>query len=274
VLRGAHPPGGGWPVFRLRTTIAGLTAQVLVVASQKLVREGIRFELSKQPGLEVVETSSGLDAIGVANQSSPDLILLELELADRPGAEICAALVDRHPNLPVIVISARRDEASVRAALDAGARGYLLSDDDDLDLVRAVERALAGERVLAPQIAGLLLEGNGARPKLSAQELKVLRLVAEGLTNPEIGARLYLSRHTVKEYVSHAMRKLDATNRIEAVRTATALGLIEGISPSGSDQPQVRESLVYNDTGAPVQDSELRVTPLKIDRLETRRDAS
>jgi DNA-binding NarL/FixJ family response regulator len=262
-------PAGGWLVCRLRTTIAGLTTRVLVVASQKLVREGIRFELSKQRGLEVVETSSGLDAIGVASRSSLDLILLELELADRPGAEICAALVDRHPNLPVIVISARRDEASVRAALDAGARGYLLQDED-LDLVRAVERALAGERVLAPQIAGLLLDGDGARPKLSAQELKVLRLVAEGLTNPEIGARLYLSRHTVKEYVSHAMRKLDATNRIEAVRAATALGLIDGPSPSagGSDRREVRETLVYNETG-PVADSELRVTPLKIDRLET-----
>jgi DNA-binding NarL/FixJ family response regulator len=267
----AHPPGGGWPVCRLRTTIAGLTARVLVVASQKLVREGIRSELSKQRGLEIVETSSGLDAIGLASRSSPDIILLELELADRSGAEICAALVDRHPNLPVIVISARRDEASVRSALDAGARGYLLSDDEDLDLGRAVERALAGERVLDPQIAGLLLDGDGARPKLSAQELKVLRLVAEGLTNPEIGARLYLSRHTVKEYVSHAMRKLEATNRIEAVRTATALGLIDGPASSGSssDRHEVRETLVYNDTGAPVADSELRVTPLKIDRLET-----
>ena len=264
-------PAGGWLVCRLRTTIAGLTAQVLVVASKKLVREGIRFELSKQRGLEVIETSSGLDAIEVASQSSPELILLELELADRPGAEVCAALVDRHPSRPVIVISARRDEATVRAALDAGARGYLLHDDEDLDLVRAVERALAGERVLAPRIAGLLLDGEGAKPKLSAQELKVLRLVAEGLTNPEIGARLYLSRHTVKEYVSHAMRKLDATNRIEAVRTATALGLIDGPSPSGggSNRQEVRETLVYNDTGAPVADSELRVTPLKIDRLET-----
>jgi DNA-binding NarL/FixJ family response regulator len=266
-----HLPGGGWLVCRLRTTIAGLTARVLVVASQKLVREGIRSELSKQRGLEIVETSSGLDAIGLASRSSPDIILLELELADRSGAEICAALVDRHPNLPVIVISARRDEASVRSALDAGARGYLLSDDEDLDLGRAVERALAGERVLDPQIAGLLLDGDGARPKLSAQELKVLRLVAEGLTNPEIGARLYLSRHTVKEYVSHAMRKLEATNRIEAVRTATALGLIDGPASSGSssDRREVRETLVYNDTGAPVADSELRVTPLKIDRLET-----
>lgn len=250
-----------------------MTARVLVVASQKLLREGIRSQLSGQRGLEVVEAASGLEAIAAAGQSSPDLVLLELELADRPGAEICSALVERHPNVAVIVISARRDEASVRAALDAGARGYLLEDDEDLDLVRAVERSLAGERVLARHVAALLLDGDGAgKPKLSAQELKVLRLVAEGLTNPEIGERLYLSRHTVKEYVSHAMRKLEATNRIEAVRAATALGLIEGMSPPTGEQRQLRATLVYNDSAAPATDSELRVTPLKIDKLETRSD--
>jgi two-component system response regulator DevR len=252
-----------------------MTARVLVVASQKLVREGIRAELSRQRGFEVVEAANGLDAIAEAAESSPDLVLLEFELADRPGPEICAALVERHPNLRVILVSARRDEASVRAALDAGARGYLLEDDEDIDLVRAVQRCLAGERVLDPQVATVLLDGDGAgKPKLSAQELKVLRLVAEGLTNPEIGARLYLSRHTVKEYVSHAMRKLEATNRIEAVRAATALGLIEGMAPPPlGEQRQTRETLVYNDSEEPVLDSELRVTPLKIDKLEARPDA-
>jgi DNA-binding NarL/FixJ family response regulator len=248
-----------------------LTARVLVVASQKLVREGIRSELSQRRGLEVVEATSGAEAIALAGKAPLDLVLLEPELADRPGAELCATLVERNPSLPVIVISPRRDAASVRTALDAGARGYLLEDDEDLDLARAVERALAGERVLAPRIASLLLDSDGSKPRLSAQELKVLRLVAEGLTNPEIGARLFLSRHTVKEYVSHAMRKLEATNRIEAVRAATALGLIEGPSAAATAVSQpVGKTLVYNDSDAPVAQSELRVTPLKIDRLETR----
>jgi DNA-binding NarL/FixJ family response regulator len=252
-----------------------MSARVLVVASQKLVREGIRSELSQHRDFEVVEASSGLEAIAAAAHSAPDVVLLEFELADRPGPEICAALLERHPDVRVILVSARRDEASVRSALDAGARGYLLEDDEDIDLARAVTRSLAGERVLDPRVATVLLDGDGAgKPKLSAQELKVLRLVAEGLTNPEIGARLYLSRHTVKEYVSHAMRKLEATNRIEAVRTATALGLIEGISPHrAGEQRPVRETLVYNDSDAPVQDSELRVAPLKIDRLQTRSDS-
>jgi two-component system, NarL family, response regulator DevR len=251
-----------------------MSTRVLVVESQKLVRQGIRAELSRKSALDVVETASGAEAIAAAAHAAPDVVLLDFELPDRSGPEICAALLERHPNAVVIVLSGRRDEASARAALDAGARGYLLADED-LDLSLAIERSLAGERVIDPRVAALLLDGDGGgKPKLSSQELRVLRLVAEGLTNPEIGTRLFLSRHTVKEYVSHAMRKLDATNRIEAVRRATALGLIEGTAPhSAGEGPQSRETLVYNDSGAPVHGSELRVTPLKIDKLDAKSEA-
>ena len=93
-------------------------------------------------------------------------------------------------------------------------------------------------------------------------------LAAEGLTNPEIGSRLYLSRHTVKEYLSHAMRKLDAANRIDAVRKATALGLIAGV-PSPARE-QVAETLVYNESDSPARSSDLKVPPLKLDQLERR----
>jgi len=252
-----------------------MTARVLVVENQKLVRQGIRAGLSRNGALDVVETASGAEALAAAAHDAPDVVLLDFELPDRPGPEICAALLERHPNVAVIVLSGHRDEASVRAALDAGARGYLLDDEQDLDLSRAIERSLAGERVIDPRVAAVLLDGdNSGKPKLSAQELKVLRLVAEGLTNPEIGERLYLSRHTVKEYVSHAMRKLDATNRIEAVRRATALGLIEGTAPRSSGEGrQIRETLVYNEAGGPVRSSDLKVTPLKIDKLDTRSEA-
>jgi DNA-binding NarL/FixJ family response regulator len=262
---------------RLRATQGDeMTTRVLVVESQKLVRQGIRAELSENGALDIVETASGAEALIAAAHNTPDVVLLDFELPDRPGPEICAALLDRYPNLAVIVLSSHRDEASARAALDAGARGYLLDAEGDIDLSRAIERSLAGERVIDPRVAALLLDGDGGggKPKLSTQELKVLRLVAEGLTNPQIGTRLYLSRHTVKEYVSHAMRKLDATNRIEAVRRATALGLIEGTAPHSSGEGRkIRETLVYNDSGAPARGSELKVTPLKIDKLETSSEA-
>ena len=129
----------------------------------------------------------------------------------------------------------------------------------------------------SPQVGGTTIFGVSARvpidsrrpddPKLTSQELNVVRLVAEGLTNPEIGERLHLSRHTVKEYLSHAMRKLEAGNRIEAVRRATQLGLIEGVQPSRPEH----ETVVYDEGGDPILSSELRVTPLKIDKLERSR---
>src|SRR6266550_6103291 len=253
-----------------------MTARVLVVEGQKLVRQGIRAELSRNGVRDIVETASGAEAIAAVAHDLPDVVLLGFELPDRSGPEICAALLDRHPNLTVIVLSGHRDEASARAALDAGARGYLLADEDDLDLSLAIERSLAGERVIDPRVAALLLDGDrGGRPKLSVQELRVLRLVAEGLTNPEIGTRLYLSRHTVKEYVSHAMHKLEAANRIEAVRKATALGLIEGVGPpSGETTRSRRETLVYNESVGPARNTDLKVTPIKIDKLVASPDPS
>jgi DNA-binding CsgD family transcriptional regulator len=128
-----------------------------------------------------------------------------------------------------------------------------------------------------PELSEVLREVRSLRRELSAERRarermheaivdEVLRLVAEGLTNPEIGSRLYLSRHTVKEYLSHAMRKLDAANRIDAVRRATALGLIAGVSPPAREHGG--ETLVYNESGSPVGSSDLKVPPLKLDQLQ------
>jgi DNA-binding NarL/FixJ family response regulator len=244
--------------------------RVLVVENQRLVRQGIRSELAGHDRLVVAEAATGAEAIAAASKHLPDVVLLDFELPDRSGPEVCAAILDRHPAAAIIVLSNHGDEASVRAALDAGARAFLLRDADDLDLPRAIDRAIAGESVIDPRAAAALLSsrGGGQQPKLTAQELKVLRLVAEGLTNPEIGTRLYLSRHTVKEYVSNAMHKLGAANRVEAVRKAIGLGFIEGIgTSSGNETPVRRDTLVYNESGEPARSSDIRVTPLKIDRL-------
>jgi DNA-binding NarL/FixJ family response regulator len=247
-----------------------VSTRVLVVEGHRLVRQGIRSELSDADGLVVTEAASGADAIAAAAAQRPDVVVLASELPDRSGPEVCAALLDQHPAAAIIVLSEHSDETAVRAAIDAGARAYLLRDADDLDLPRAIERALAGESVIDPRAAAALLSSRGGvqQPKLTSQELKVIRLVAEGLTNPEIGASLYLSRHTVKEYVSHAMHKLEATNRIEAVRKATALGLIDGVGPrSGGTTRSRQEALVYNEPGGPARSTDLKVTPLKIDKL-------
>jgi two-component system, NarL family, response regulator DesR len=239
-----------------------VSARVLLVEPNRIVRAGIRAELSRNGAEIVAEAASGDEAIAAAAKHAIDVVLLDLQLPDAPATEICEALTARLPGTPVIVLAERGRETDVRAAVDCGARAYVMKDADDLDLGAVIERVLAGESVIDPRAAAALIDSRrtASEAKLTGQELKVLRFVAEGLTNPEIGRRMFLSRHTVKEYLSHAMRKLEVSNRIEAVRKATELGLIEGV-------PQSAGGLAYNRTGEPARSSDLKVTPLKIDRL-------
>jgi two-component system, NarL family, response regulator DevR len=251
-----------------------MATRVLVVQPNRIVRRGICAELVASGASVVAEVESGTEAVAAAVEHRPDVVLLDSRLPEGSGAEVCAAILKRQPGTAVIVLSAERDERAVEAALDSGARGFLVTDAEDLDLGRAIERVLAGESVIDPRAAAVLIDAHRTEePKLSGQELSVVRLVAEGLTNPEVGERLHLSRHTVKEYLSHAMRKLDAGNRIEAVRKAAALGLIDGVGPSSpADPASSPDTVVYNDEGGPILSSELKVTPFKIDKLERSRE--
>jgi DNA-binding NarL/FixJ family response regulator len=255
-------PGGG--IYH-----PGVSTRVLVVEPNRMLREGIRAELARNGAEIVAEAVTAAEAIAAAVEHRPDVVVLDFKLPDASAPELCQTLTDRFPSTPIIVLSEHGDEASVAAAVECGARAYLLKDADDLDLSRAVERVLSGESVIDPRAAAALIDSRRASgaTTLSRQELNVLRLVAEGLTNPEIGTRLYLSRHTVKEYLSHAMRKLEVGNRIEAVRRATELGLIEGVARSATDPPAHSGELVYNESGDRPRGSDLKVTPLKIDQL-------
>lgn len=245
-----------------------MSVRVLLVEPNRLLRRGIHAELSGNGAEVVAEAGTAREALAAAAQHQPDVVVLNFKLPDQPAAEVCRALATESPRTAIIVLAGHDDQEAVNEAIQAGARAYLLNDTDDLDLGAAVQRVLAGESVIDPRAAAALVDAQlrADEPKLTSQELKVLRLAAEGLTNPEIGSRLYLSRHTVKEYLSHAMRKLEAANRIEAVRKATALGLIAGVSPPARER--AGETLVYNESGTPARSSDLKVAPLKLDQLD------
>jgi DNA-binding NarL/FixJ family response regulator len=261
--------GFGSPLLGGALYDPSVSPRVLLVEPNRIVRAGIRAELARNGAEVVAEAADGGEAIAAAASQAPDVVLLDFQLPDVPATEVCEALTARLPETPVIVLAEPGQEAEVGAAIDSGARAYVLKDAQDLDLGAVVDRVLAGESVIDPRAAAALIDSRRTadEAKLSRQELKVLRLVADGLTNPEIGRRLYLSRHTVKEYLSHAMRKLEVSNRIEAVRKATELGLIEGVQPTPS-------GLAYNRTGEPARSSDLKVKPLKIDQLRDPDDQS
>lgn len=204
--------------------------RVLVVDDHAIVRLGVR-SLLERAGLSVVaQAATGADAISAAVLHQPDVVVLDLGLPDRDGVSVCRELRARFPDTVVVIFSALREDSLVKRALEAGASAYLLKDAEDFDLVGAVRRALAGESVIDPRAAAALLRRLGTsddRPAITEQERNVLRLAAEGASNREIGARLYLSPHTVKEYLRNAMRKLDVDSRIEAVLAANRLGLLD-----------------------------------------------
>jgi two-component system response regulator DevR len=257
-----------------------VSARVLLVDSHPIVRVGLRALLPRDEFTIVAEARDGAEAVEAAERHQPEVVLIETALPDRPGSAVCAAILERAPDAAVVVLSASQDEESFRAAVEAGARAYVLKDAESLDLADVIRRVLEGESVFDQRVASALVTSGNAStspevPKLSEREVTVLRLAAEGLTNSAIGERLYLSRHTVKEYLSHAMRKLEATNRVEAVLRASRLGLIEK-PPEGEasldrtlrePDPTVGVYSKYHEGAARVQDPEIAVTPIKLRRL-------
>jgi len=260
----------------------GLTvsSRVLLVDSHPVVRVGLRALLPRDEFTIIAEARDGAEAVEAAAQHQPEVVVIETALPDRPGSAVCAEILERAPDAAVVVLSASRDEESFRAAVEAGARGYVLKDAESLDLADVIRRVLEGESVFDHRVASALVASGDSTtspdvPKLSEREVMVLRLAAEGLTNSAIGERLYLSRHTVKEYLSHAMRKLEATNRVEAVLRASRLGLIEKQpeARAGLDRtlrepdPAVGVDPEFRQAAARVKDPEIAVKPIKLRRL-------
>lgn len=204
-----------------------MTLRVLLADPHPVVRGGLRSWLAGHDLDVVAETGTATEAIEAAARLRPDVAVVDARPTEEV-APLCAAIVERSPDTATVVYAGHLDEESVLAAAAAGARGYLLKGAPKPDLADVLRRVAAGERVVDPAVAAVLFDAHGrtARPRLSDQELSVVRLAAQGLTNREIGARLYLSPHTVKEYLSHAMRKLEVDSRVAAVVEAGRRGLI------------------------------------------------
>jgi len=214
--------------------------RVLLVDDHRVFRDGLRYDLSTEDFEIVAEVATGKAAVVEAARHQPDVVMLDLSLPDVSGAIVCAEVLEHAPHTTVIVLSAFSEERTVRAVLAAGARAYLLKDRQDINLPETIRRVLAGESIVDPRAAAVLLRSlsrpEPEPPKLSNQEVRILRLAAHGLTNRDIGLRLGLSRHTVKEYLSNAMRKLNVTSRVQAVLEVSRYGLLDGSGMGDNDR--------------------------------------
>ncbi|NIH78995.1 response regulator [Amycolatopsis viridis] len=206
-----------------------MTATVLVVDDHPVVRDGVTLLLRAEPSLELIGSAeSGRGALAQVGLLRPDLILLDLRLPDMLAPEVIAGLRQVHPSGRIVVFTAHGDHQGLLAALDAGAHGCLLKDVTGTDLVSALRRVLRGERVVDPRIMPDHPSRSDAlaRSGLTRREYEVLRLAAQGQTNPEIADTTGLTRNTVKTYLQSALHKLGARNRVEAIGKASEAGLL------------------------------------------------
>ncbi|WP_181779504.1 response regulator [Pseudonocardia pini] len=204
-------------------------ARVMVVDDHPVVRDGVALLLRGDPSLVVVGAAeSGRTALERAAGLRPDLVLLDLRLPDMLAPEVVAGLRDVCPAARVVVFTAHGDHHGIQAALDAGAHGCLVKDAAATDLVAALRAVLRGERVVDSRMlpAGEATASALERSGLTRREYEVLRLAAQGRTNPEIAEFTGLTRNTVKTYLQSALHKLGARNRVEAIGKASEAGLL------------------------------------------------
>ncbi len=210
--------------------------RVVVVDDQALVRSGFGLILERA-GIDVVgEASDGMEALDVVRQAKPDVVLMDVRMPQLDGIEATRRLVAELPEVRVLALTTFDLDEYVYAAVRAGASGFLLKDVSPDDLVAGVRAVARGETMLAPTLTRRLLErfARGPEPgglpadlaELSERELDVMRLVARGLSNSDIGAELFLSEATVKTYVSRVLAKLQLRDRVQLAVLAYETGLV------------------------------------------------
>jgi DNA-binding NarL/FixJ family response regulator len=213
--------------------------RILLADDQALVRAGFRMILEAQPGLEVVgEASDGAEAVTLARQIQPDIILMDIRMPGIDGIEATRRLVQSGGVGRVLMLTTFDHDDHVYESFRAGASGFLLKNAPPEQLVAAVRTVMAGEALLAPEITRRLIEEFVARPRagparpsrtgdLSQRELEVLLLIAGGLSNAEIGSRLFIGEGTVKTHVTRILAKLGLRDRVQAVVLAYETGLVQ-----------------------------------------------
>lgn len=216
-----------------------MSTRILIVDDQRLMREGLRTLLELEPDFAVAgEAGDGAAALEAYEASTPDIVLMDIRMPGMDGVEATRRLRARHPGARVIILTTFDDEAYVFDGLRAGAQGYLLKDLSGNELATAIRTVMAGGALIEPSVARKVFAefarlAPAARPldaglaePLTEREREVLRGVAEGLSNREIGQKLFLTEGTVKNYVTSVLQKIGARDRTQAALRAKELGLL------------------------------------------------
>ncbi|TVY11442.1 response regulator transcription factor [Paenibacillus cremeus] len=202
---------------------------MLIAEDHPLFRSGVRNLLRTTDDLEVIgEASSGEEAVALAEQLHPDLVLMDIRMPGMNGIEATRIIKDKHPEIEVLMLTMFRDDQSVFTAMRVGAKGYILKDSDEEELLRSIRMVGNGGAVFSSDIASRMMHyfsqpqsvpvDDPAFSELTKRELEILERIAEGDSNAQIAARLHLSNKTVANYVSNILNKLQVSDRNAAKR--------------------------------------------------------
>jgi DNA-binding NarL/FixJ family response regulator len=208
--------------------------RVLIADDHPLFRNGIRALLSSVPGIEVADiATNGDEVVERAASLQPDVILMDLQMPSTGGIEATRRILHTSPHIRILVVTMFEDDHSVFAALRAGARGYILKDADEDEILRAIQAVGRGEAIFSPAIAQRLIDFFAAPhafilpqffPELTDREREILMLIAQGYNNSDIARRLTLSLKTVANHVSNIFSKLQVADRAQAIIRAREAG--------------------------------------------------
>ena len=212
--------------------------RVLVVDDHALFRRGLQMVLEQEPDIEVVgEASDGSEAVEVAAETLPDIVLMDVRMPKRGGIDACTAIHDAVPSAKIIMLTISDEEADLYDAIKAGAMGYLLKEISIEEVASAIRAVNGGQSLISPSMAIKLLDEfkqmsrtdrqQVPSPRLTDREMEVLKLVAKGLNNRDIAKQLFISENTVKNHIRNILEKLHLHSRMEAVIYAVRERLLD-----------------------------------------------
>ena len=214
--------------------------RVLIVDDHALFRRGLQMVLEGEPDIDVVgEAGDGHEAVAAAEKTTPDVVLMDVRMPKRSGIEATRAIKEVLPSVKILMLTISDEEADLYEAIKAGASGYLLKEISIDEVANAVRSVQAGQSLISPSMASKLLTEFAAMvkrrdernqvpgPRLTERELEVLKLVAKGMNNRDIGSELFISENTVKNHVRNILEKLHLHSRMEAVVYAVREKLLD-----------------------------------------------
>ncbi len=201
---------------------------VLLADDHEVVREGLRLALLRSPHIRVVgEAADGETAVSLTERRRPDVIVMDLRMPGMDGIEATEEIMRRVPDAKVLIFTAYSEKALLQRGLESGARGYILKEAPHETLLRAIEKVAAGETFVDPALMSALTQSRGSTDVLTAREREILQLLADGLSNADVAAQLFISQETVKSHVRHILTKLEADTRTQAVAIALRDAMID-----------------------------------------------